>query len=122
MLYNKETKIVSFENIGVFHQYKNDTGIKAVIYVEPREFHELEALHVTNIRKESASFGAYFLNESVFVYDHNDNAVKNADAFDILMNHKYINVTASFKILQVEDRIKGISYPIIAGNELRIHF
>lgn len=122
MLYDSKTKIVSFEKIDPFYHYKNDTGIKTVIYLQPREFHELETLHATNIRKESTSFGAYFPNESVFVYDHAGNIIdNNFIASDVLMNHKYINVAASFKIIQVDDRIKGISYPIIIGHELRIY-
>lgn len=121
MLYDKETKIVSFEAIDVFSQYKNDTGIKAVIYVRSNEFYELESLHLANIRRASFSFGAYFPNESVFVYDHEDNIIENVDALSILKNYQYINVTASFKIIQVNDEIKGVSYPIIAGNELRIY-
>lgn len=121
MLYDKETKIVSFGAIDVFPQYKNDTGIKAVIYIRSNEFYELESFHVSNIRRASFSFGAYFPNESVFVYDREGHCIKNIDALGILMRHEHINVTASFKILQVNDEIKGVSYPIIAGNELKIY-
>lgn len=125
MLYDKETKIVSFGKIDVFPHYpiKNDTGIKVVVYVQHNDFYELEALHLANLPKVPGhfSFGAYFPNESVFVYDNKGNTGKNVDAFDILKSYKYINVTASFKIIQVDDKIKGVSYPIISGNELKIY-
>lgn len=121
MLYDKETKIISFEEIDVFPQYKNDTGIKMVVYVRSKEFYELEKFHLSNIHRASFSFGAYFPNESVFVYDHAGNIIENADALSILKNYQYINVTASFKIIQVNDETRGVSYPIIAGNELRIY-
>lgn len=123
MLYDKKTKIVSFNEIDVFPYYKNDTGIKAVIYIRPSDFYELEGFHLANIRKGNASFsfGAYFPNESVFVYDFSGNIIDNVGALDILKHYEYINVTASFKIIQVEDGIKGISYPIISGHELRIY-
>lgn len=121
MLYDKETKIVSFEKIDVFPQYGNDTGARAIIYIESNEFYELESFHVENIRRASFSFGAYFPNESVFIYNREGNIIGNGtNAFDILMSHKYINVTASFKIVQVYDEIKDVSYPIISGHELKI--
>lgn len=124
MVYDSQTKTMSFGVIDIFPHYRNGTGIKAVIYVQPSEFRELEAFHLGNLPKVPGhfSFGAYFPNESVFIYDNKGNTIKNVfAAFDILMCHKYINVTASFKIIQVDDRIKGISYPIISGNELKIY-
>lgn len=123
MTYDKKAKIVSFGKIDVFPHYKNDTGIKVVIYMQPSDFYELESFHLANIhnRLDSFSFGAYFQNESVFVYDKKGDTGKSADAFDILKSYKYINVTASFKITQVNDEIKGISYPIISGHELKIY-
>lgn len=121
MLYDKETKIVSFGEIDVSPHYKNDTGIKAVIYIRSNEFYELESFHLANIRRASFSFGAYFPNESVFVYNREGNIISGGvDAFDILWCYKYINVTASFKIIQVNDKIRGVSYPIISGHELKI--
>lgn len=125
MLYDQQTKIVSFNDIyDIFPHYKNDTGIKAVVYVQPNEFRELEAFHLANLPKVPGhfNFGAYFPNESVFVYDNKGKAVNNVGAaFDILWSHKWVNVTATFKIVKVNDKIKGISYPIITGHEIKVY-